>query len=241
MSSEEHNPITDALLMLALNRCRELASWLDVNHNLIDTPYHDGNTLLHYASDYNSKCIELLLENGANPKVVNDKGETPLHIAARREHFKIVDLLCMAGSDVNAKDRKNWTPLHHLAMNPNYLDEDSDDEHSEYSERSERSKHNEIEDSDTKDQEVFRDVIDDLAGAPVITGCHVKENNVVRTYKYLVDEGADTSIIASCGIPDCCYVTPAHIAFSRSKHDPLHKLIITDHKHPRCEALFNLR
>ncbi|MCH2181925.1 MAG: ankyrin repeat domain-containing protein [Mariniblastus sp.] len=45
----------------------------------------------------------------------NEKGETPLHIAAVFCHEEIVELLIANGADVHAGDEIGWTPLHRAA------------------------------------------------------------------------------------------------------------------------------
>ncbi len=60
------------------------------------------------------RCIHLLLDKGANPKLVRDDGATPLHFAARRRILKAVKWLVRSGADPGAPDRDSQTPLHNL-------------------------------------------------------------------------------------------------------------------------------
>ena len=46
------------------------------------------------------ETVNLLLQKGANVSVRDDKGETPLHLAVRFEHLKLVELLLKNGSMV---------------------------------------------------------------------------------------------------------------------------------------------
>jgi hypothetical protein len=44
------------------------------------------------------------------------EGITALHLAVMKERIKVVKALLQAGSNVDAKDAHNWTPLHHAAL-----------------------------------------------------------------------------------------------------------------------------
>lgn len=75
----------------------------------------DGNTLLHGIArlTHTGKCGKLLLENGADPTIKNNKGETPLHIAIM--HFsKLTKLLIFYGADISIKDDTGKTALEYL-------------------------------------------------------------------------------------------------------------------------------
>ncbi|EDV26008.1 uncharacterized protein TRIADDRAFT_55679 [Trichoplax adhaerens] len=52
---------------------------------------------------------------------VNDKGETPLHIAAIKGDLKVIKALVEQGAKINARDNCGWTPLHE-ACNFGYKD-----------------------------------------------------------------------------------------------------------------------
>jgi ankyrin repeat protein len=103
----------------------------------------DGKTPIQYALGYDS-AVEILLEAGAEiPDILiasfagrddlvkaflekdtaaapvrSERGETPLHYAARRGHLKAAEALVDAGADVNARDNDNnkLTPLHWAAI-----------------------------------------------------------------------------------------------------------------------------
>ena len=71
-----------------------------------------GSTALgHAAKKGHKKIAELLVENGADVSVKNEKGSTPLHKAASGGHKEIVELLIAKGADVNAKLKNGLNPL----------------------------------------------------------------------------------------------------------------------------------
>lgn len=52
---------------------------------------------------------------GENPQMVHEQdsaGRTPMHAAAEKGSWAIIDLLLRYGADINAKDSIHWTPLH---------------------------------------------------------------------------------------------------------------------------------
>jgi ankyrin repeat protein len=57
------------------------------------------------------KCVEKLLDGGADPNFVNKDYETPLHYAAFKGRLDIVELLIRRGADVNRRtlvSRDSW-------------------------------------------------------------------------------------------------------------------------------------
>lgn len=56
------------------------------------------------------ETVKLLLEKGADVSIRDDKGETPLHLAVRLEHLKIVELLLKHGSQVDELTEVEETP-----------------------------------------------------------------------------------------------------------------------------------
>lgn len=72
-----------------------------------------GETALHAAvAERQGKVVRLLLEKGADVKVVNRSRRTPLHFAAwYMDDTAVTEALLTRGADVNALDAKGHTPL----------------------------------------------------------------------------------------------------------------------------------
>ena len=72
-----------------------------------------GNAPLHYLCSHHTEnefaLAKYLLNKGADPKIKNDKGRTPLHYASE---ISLIKLLLEKGADPNAKDYSGITPLH---------------------------------------------------------------------------------------------------------------------------------
>jgi ankyrin repeat protein len=70
-------------------------------------PLHDA------VMNRNPGLLNLLLSKGGNPNEVDNRGRTPLHIAAGVGCRDCAVLLIQAGADVNARDKNGRTPLHY--------------------------------------------------------------------------------------------------------------------------------
>ena len=55
------------------------------------------------------------IQSGADPRISNDHGDTPLHFAARAGDQAIARFLLEAGADADARDRLGNSPLHEAA------------------------------------------------------------------------------------------------------------------------------
>lgn len=58
-----------------------------------------------------AELVELLLRKGTNPGIANDKGATPLMLAAYRGNKRIVELLLSKGVEINAREVQGRTAL----------------------------------------------------------------------------------------------------------------------------------
>ena len=72
-------------------------------HADVNAPQSDGTTALHWAAHWNDvETVRLLLKAGANPKVTNRFGASPLAEAAALGSAALVEALLNAGADAKA-------------------------------------------------------------------------------------------------------------------------------------------
>ena len=84
-----------------------------------------ANTLHDATRNGDFSIVQTLLNTGVNVNEKNKDGWTPLHIAASKNHRKIVELLIDNGAEVNSTGEPSsifiwqggFTPLHYAAVN----------------------------------------------------------------------------------------------------------------------------
>ena len=59
----------------------------------------------------------MLIEKGADPNAHDDRGGTPLHVAASKGHTDLARMLIENGTDLNAIDSRRQTPLDMANLN----------------------------------------------------------------------------------------------------------------------------
>ncbi|XP_076873728.1 ankyrin repeat and SOCS box protein 2-like isoform X2 [Brachyhypopomus gauderio] len=79
----------------------------------------DETALLLAVSREMVSCVECLLENGANPDIVNKDKETPLYKACEKENLEIVAMLLNHRAAVNKNCIQGWTALHEAVCRNN--------------------------------------------------------------------------------------------------------------------------
>jgi ankyrin repeat protein len=73
---------------------------------------------LRYATRHGrTPIVEMLLKAGANARVVDEYGSTPMHDAAMRGHVRIIRLLAEHGADIDSGNCRGRTPLLVAASN----------------------------------------------------------------------------------------------------------------------------
>jgi ankyrin repeat protein len=86
---------------------------LDLINHGVDIAARDAQerTPLHLAAQFHKlPAARLLLEKGASPSVVDDKGQTPLSLCSNPI---LAELLLEQGANVNHTENNGWTPIHH--------------------------------------------------------------------------------------------------------------------------------
>jgi ankyrin repeat protein len=86
------------------------------NREALNQPCPHGRTLLGDAvRAKRAESAGALLALGADPNARENRGYTPLHLAAMWNTREIAQRLLEAGADVDARDEHSLTPLHHAA------------------------------------------------------------------------------------------------------------------------------
>lgn len=86
---------------------RELKT-ININWQNFDSK---STPLLIASANGHERVVEILLEQGADVTLRDERECTALHHAAQSGHAAIVDSLIKAGCDLNARDKNEWTPL----------------------------------------------------------------------------------------------------------------------------------
>lgn len=108
----------DSLILRSLIRSDEakaIAEMLHIKNIHISEKMPDClDTVLTYACRYGSvETVKLCIDNGVNVDVDRDKqGYSPLIIAIRYEYSDIVNILCLAGAEVNSFPIGDRSTLH---------------------------------------------------------------------------------------------------------------------------------
>lgn len=87
----------------------------EITSDNIDFRDEEGNTLIHYASTYNSPHVNYLIAQNCDINVQNERGNTPLHIACAKHHCGLINLLILCEADINIENLKGKTPVFYLS------------------------------------------------------------------------------------------------------------------------------
>lgn len=74
---------------------------------------HKGGSLLHWVK--NRELTEICLEIDCDTNLLNNQGQSPLHVLVQRNRVACVVTLLCHGADPNMKDNKGNTPLHYAS------------------------------------------------------------------------------------------------------------------------------
>lgn len=74
----------------------------------VNAQNNEGNSII-FESVY-AEGTEILLKAGASTKIVNKKGESALHLAAKRNDLEICLLLLSYGAEINLEDENKKKP-----------------------------------------------------------------------------------------------------------------------------------
>ena len=85
----------------------------------VNAPSESHGTPLQIACrQENGAALALLLvQHGANVKIISQDKQTPLHFAAKSGHQDLARELLAQGMDPDAPDDNGWTPLHFASLN----------------------------------------------------------------------------------------------------------------------------
>ena len=102
------NDNSNLLLAAVMGENVNLVRYLIDKGQSINKPAREGNTPLHIAfARLNTYIITLLLQEGADPTIANDKGDTGLTLAKRWK----LDIDSLKVVDIQQRDSDGWTAL----------------------------------------------------------------------------------------------------------------------------------
>ena len=100
--------------------------------SLVNEQDNDGHTPLHYAARMRIQFVATLLDAGADPRIKNKKGDTPLHYIIRGEWMinddgaisglrrKLFERLIALGADIHARNQCGKTPIFNFFRNDDW-------------------------------------------------------------------------------------------------------------------------
>lgn len=92
---------------------------LEVEPTLVETKTDGSYPIFKVLREDQMQMFMLLVDNGADVNIKDERGNTPLHYAAQEGQTEIAKILIAKGANVNAKGFKDGTPLHRAAKGGN--------------------------------------------------------------------------------------------------------------------------
>jgi len=113
-------PFLTLVLVLACLACeKQKEPPIDDKKMSAETRQKLGELLIDAARHGEAERVEKLLEQGADIRAHDSKGETVLHAVFSRRNWRLdlglLILLLTEGADLEARDQRGWTPLHAAA------------------------------------------------------------------------------------------------------------------------------
>ena len=110
---------SELISMVKENKIDEVNNLISGGNFYVDSKDSMGCSSIFYAK--NSSMIDLLVSSGADIKICNNDGRTPMHMAAFLGNIETLEAFFNKGLNINEIDYAGFTPLH-LASAKNNLD-----------------------------------------------------------------------------------------------------------------------
>ena len=91
---------------------REMVEYLLGMGAVVDARIDCGGALSAAVEGEFDSVVQVLLEAGASPDILDDWKQAPLHLTTRHRRDMVARMLIEAGADVGARDGEGRTPLH---------------------------------------------------------------------------------------------------------------------------------
>lgn len=112
------NDSSFTLLMESVANPTILKMLLDRDSSLINHQDPEGWTALIHASFAGKpESVELLLQYGANPNIVDTEARSALSWASGAGHIEVIEKLLANGADINSKDKQGYSALKWAILN----------------------------------------------------------------------------------------------------------------------------
>ena len=87
------------------------------NSNIVNSDKIGDNSLIYAAEKHSRKCVEVLINHGADLKFELEDGRNMLHVAAKNYNIPLAKQALMAGIPVDKKTKTGKSPLYYAVKN----------------------------------------------------------------------------------------------------------------------------